>query len=356
MTSTLVGNGRGIRGLVRYLVYERTTDQAEPQLADRVEWTNTLNSPTDDIDLTVRIMQSLTADAQILKGRSGGSNHGRKLQKPYTHLVLSWPPGEEPPMLEQQEAVQGALDEIGLGNRISVWVAHNDRESFHIHVAASRIDPDDGRAADLRNAQLRLSAHASRFEAAHGGIRIPNRVARQEARERFSAELAEEMAGFVPGPDQTVREQAKERAKARREAISRLRASGRHTMPPMEPKRGPGRPERSQYERKQWSALYARQRAGNETDPEEPVGGDPEGPGGGTPGSGALKARITLSEALQRQRDHLAALQARGASPETRAAVDGIIEHPGTYQVPATGGPARPGSTRVERPGPPKRG
>ena len=49
-------------------------------------------------------------------------------------------------------------------------------------------------------------------------------------------------------------------------------------------------------------------------------------------------------------------LQARGASPETRAAVDRVLEQPGAHQVPATGGPTRPGTTREERVGPPKRG
>ena len=48
-------------------------------------------------DLMVRAMQGLTADAPALKTLAGISARGRKLKKPYTHIVLSWPAGAEAP-------------------------------------------------------------------------------------------------------------------------------------------------------------------------------------------------------------------------------------------------------------------
>ena len=233
MIGQIIGTGRGISGLVAYLTHDSPTEQVKrPETVGRIAWVHTANSCTDDVHLAVRVMQGLTADASILKARSGGSGRGKKLKDPYVHLVFSWPAGEHPTIDEQIEAVEGGLAELGLADRMSVWVAHNDSAHFHIHVAASRISLQDGRAAGLNNAKLRLSSYSSRFEAEHGGIRIPNRVARQKARERFSAEAA-----FQPDPEHTKRKQQKERARARRQVIARLRASGRHTMPPMEAKR-----------------------------------------------------------------------------------------------------------------------
>ena len=91
-------SGRGIAGMVAYITHDQTSpDNRRPTTSERVAWSACLGIPTEDTDLMVRALQGLTADAPALKAPAGISARGRKLKKPYTHLVLSWPAGTEAP-------------------------------------------------------------------------------------------------------------------------------------------------------------------------------------------------------------------------------------------------------------------
>ncbi len=143
-----------------------------------------LGIPTTDTDLMVRVMQGLTADAPALKAMAGISARGRKLKKPYPHIVLSWPEGTEaPPKQDMLSAVGGALKSIRLDNRhYAVCAAHTDTACPHVHVAVNRVDPETGRAVNLdAGATKRLSRWAEQYERDHGGIVVPTRVERRKA-------------------------------------------------------------------------------------------------------------------------------------------------------------------------------
>lgn len=93
-------------------------------------------------------MQGVTADQAAIKRRAGSSTRGRKLNQPYGHLVLSWPPSQSPTDEEELGAVREALDTIGVSRDCYGVVArHRDTNHAHTHVAFSRIDPSSGIAA-----------------------------------------------------------------------------------------------------------------------------------------------------------------------------------------------------------------
>ena len=44
----------------------------------------------------------------------------------------------------------GALEALGMENARALFVAHNDEDYAHVHIVASKINPDTGRAYDLK--------------------------------------------------------------------------------------------------------------------------------------------------------------------------------------------------------------
>ena len=60
------------------------------------------------------------------------------------HLSLAWRPGEKPTREQMEEAARGALDALGMGNAKALFVAHNDEDYAHVHIVASRINPETG--------------------------------------------------------------------------------------------------------------------------------------------------------------------------------------------------------------------
>jgi len=212
-----------------------------------VAWSTCLGIPTENTDLMVRVMQGLTADAPALKAMAGISARGRKLKKPYTHIVLSWPEGTEaPPKQDMLSAVGGALKSIRLDDRhYAVCAADTDTACPHVHVAVSRVDPETGRAVNLdAGATKRLSRWAEQYEREHGGIVVPTRVERREAQ------------AARPGLDRRCRKGGMPREKARSTA-ARL-----HPRPPVKRarKRPPSPAGSTPDQRAQWTQLVERQR------------------------------------------------------------------------------------------------
>ena len=81
----------------------------------------------------------------------------KKCVKDCLHLSLSWEAGQEPDRDEMVRASQNALKALGMENARAVFIAHNDTEHTHVHIVASRINPETGRAFsdtdDMRKAQ-----------------------------------------------------------------------------------------------------------------------------------------------------------------------------------------------------------
>jgi len=163
--------GKGITGAVRYILGEgRDPDSGELHfLADgeptRVDWCGGLNfgfevDSRDDADLARRMMEF---DAQNQSSRT------RRCEMDCVHLALCWRPGEQPTREQMTATAQSALTAMGMGNARALFAAHNDEGYAHLHIVASKINPDTGRAYDLKGNYLKLSRWAEAYEREHSG-------------------------------------------------------------------------------------------------------------------------------------------------------------------------------------------
>jgi len=164
--------GGGISGAVRYILGEgrdrvsgelRTSPEGE---RSRVDWIGGAGfgfdvKSTSDIDLARRIMEFDALNQ---------NSPTRKCTKDCVHLALGWPPGQNPSRDEMEAAAQSALAALGMENAKAVWAEHNDDSYSHLHIVASKINPDTGRAYDLKGNFLTLSKWAEQYEREHGGI------------------------------------------------------------------------------------------------------------------------------------------------------------------------------------------
>ena len=252
-----LGSGKGIAGLVAYLTQDaRSETDARPKTTERVGSVATINSPTTDVRLTVRIMQGLTADAGYLKRRAGISSRGRKLDKPYEHLLLSLEAGECETEPERLRAANEALAAVGLEDHYAIAVLHQDTDHDHIHIAASRVHPVTGLAAKLSRSGLALSRWAERWEERHGGIRFPQRVARNKARESYRQEVEHQLQRVGKGTDDSAAL-----------AAAKKRARELHPLPEMQRHRHHGAPaRRASWQRRRWRAHFEQERSAPRSD------------------------------------------------------------------------------------------
>jgi len=169
--------GKGISGAVRYVMGEGKgagNDNLAPGEQSRVDWIGgqgfgfAINS-RERVDLARRVMEF---DALNQASRT------RRCEKDAVHLMLAWRVGVTPTRAEMEEAAAGALKALGMEGAKAIWVAHRDEDHAHLHIVASKINPDTGRAYDLKGDQFKLSKWAEKYEEEHGGVVC---VRRQEA-------------------------------------------------------------------------------------------------------------------------------------------------------------------------------
>ena len=252
MIARIHAGGRGVRGLVAYITHDPSSaDQPQPTTADRVGLVAGLNMPTDDPHLAGLIMARTAADAEAIKRLAGTSSRGRKLKAPYCHLSLSWSPDEpRPDRVEMRRATEEALKSVGMDACQALVVEHTDTAHPHVHVAVCRVDPETGKACGRKNDAKKLSTWAAKYERSRERVRVPNRIARRQAREDYRAVVDLQVAGGVPVDE----------AKTKARAVVPL--------PPMQAKRGAGRAARTPAERQDWTAHFKAQ-VQSQTPPEQ---------------------------------------------------------------------------------------
>lgn len=271
MIARHISSGSGVVGLYRYLTHDKATpDARHPATSTRVGWIDTLGSPTADPELTMRIMQGLVADADIIKARSGIGTGGRKLKTAYGHFMVGWPPGEAPPIDGQRAACRSMARALGLEDHLVILIGHTDIKQHHVHAIACKINGDTGRANNLKFSHQMLSAWALDWERSHGGIQIQTRVTRTAERAEFNAAVNDEMdeirrtdnagqADDQVGQPLTRRGQSRKRRKTRETAVARVRGRGDHALTPLSDKarkHGPRPDERTPEQVKEWGRLF----------------------------------------------------------------------------------------------------
>ena len=110
----------------------------------------------------------------------------KRCEKDAMHLTLAWRVGEAPSREEMEQAAQSALKAIGMENAKAIWASHRDEQHAHLHIVASKIDPDTGRAYNLKSDYLKLSKWAQQYEREHGGIVCLRREGANELRDAIA--------------------------------------------------------------------------------------------------------------------------------------------------------------------------
>lgn len=193
---TRIKVGKGVSGAVRYVLSEgRDLVTGEfKQLAagqeTRVAWISGTGFGFDieshaDADLARRIMEFDALNQ---------TSPTRQCEKDCVHFALGWRPGDQPTREQMEEAARGALDALGMGNAKAVFVAHNDEDYAHIHIVASKLNPDTGRAYDQKENWLKLSTWAEAYEREHDHGIVCQR--REEANQ-LRAAISDRDAGAV---------------------------------------------------------------------------------------------------------------------------------------------------------------
>jgi Ti-type conjugative transfer relaxase TraA len=170
-----IEKGRGLSGAVRYVMGQgkgRGNDW-QPGMDSRVDWISGQNfgfaiNTRQDVEDARRIMEFM---AQHQSSRT------RRCEDDVMHLSLSWHPTEQPTREQMEEAARDALKALGMEEARAIFVAHNDTDVSHVHIVASRIHPETGRAIDALGDFIKIDAWALEYERQQGVIRCPAREA-----------------------------------------------------------------------------------------------------------------------------------------------------------------------------------
>jgi hypothetical protein len=92
----------------------------------------------------------------------------RKQDLDCLHASLSWEPGQNPDRAEMIEAAQDFLKAVGLEKARAVFVSHDDTDHPHVHIVASRIDPETGKTLRVDFDEQVAQKWAIDWERAHG--------------------------------------------------------------------------------------------------------------------------------------------------------------------------------------------
>jgi Ti-type conjugative transfer relaxase TraA len=178
--------GKGVSGAVRYALSEgkdpktgrpRTEPKGEQT---RVAWISGTGFGFEietraDADLARRIMEF---DALNQTSKT------KQCEKDCVHLSLGWRPGEEPTRAQMEAAAHQALAALGMANARALFVCHADEPYAHMHIVASKINPETGRAYDLKGDRIKLSKWAEKYERQFsGGIVCTRREENNQMRE-----------------------------------------------------------------------------------------------------------------------------------------------------------------------------
>ncbi|MBX3027872.1 AAA family ATPase [bacterium] len=121
-----------------------------------------------DADLARRIMEFAAVNQ---------ASRTKRCEKDALHISLSWHPDEKPTRPQMEAAARDALKALGMENARAVFAAHNDTDHAHLHIVASRINPETGRAFSDRDDFIKINAWALAYERQAGVIRCNRREA-----------------------------------------------------------------------------------------------------------------------------------------------------------------------------------
>ena len=174
------GVGKGISGAVRYAMGEGNdpvTEKRRPAAANddesRVAWVSGQGweegwkpENRQDVEFARRLMERMALQQK---------SKTKPCEKDCLHLVLSWRKGENPDRDEMEQAARGALAAVGMEKARAVFVAHDDKDHMHLHIVASRINPETRTTFRDSYSNLKWQKWALQWEREHGQVQCPQR-------------------------------------------------------------------------------------------------------------------------------------------------------------------------------------
>lgn len=195
MVPKVAGSGSSFQGAGQYYLHDKKKgvsfkgaaeyalqDKGPLQTSERVEFTQTLNLPTDDPKRAIAQMIWTAQHQDELKVQAGGKSTGRKLDHPVYAYSLSWHPEESPDREHMIQAGIESLKALGMEEHQTIIVCHNDEPHPHIHMIVNRVHPVTGKAAKLSNDRLKLSQWAENYEKERGKIYCDKRIRNNQKR------------------------------------------------------------------------------------------------------------------------------------------------------------------------------
>lgn len=191
--------GAGFGGLARYLEAGGLNGQHAGK--DRVAWCEARNLPTDDPQLSARMMRAT-------------ANLNHTVEKPVYHLSISFDPGDPatPEMLRQ--VADRTLQDLGLSEHQALLVAHGDTDHKHVHIMVNRVHPETGKAWNNGHDFARLERSFRAQERALGLREVPGHHHRLEGQQEpdrtasTTGQLRQANRRREPTFDERVRSQA----------------------------------------------------------------------------------------------------------------------------------------------------
>ena len=195
-----ITKGTGVGGAVRYVMGEGRNDEdkvkeLEPGHETRVTWMSgqgfgfAIDSP-ERVDLARKVMEWAALP-------ENQASRTRKCEKDCFHASLSWEPGEEPTRAEMEQAARDYLAALGMENARAIFVAHSDTKHPHLHIVASRINPETGRTFSDQMDKTKSQAWALQYEREHGIIRCEAREKNGGLREAVEARDREKILDYL---------------------------------------------------------------------------------------------------------------------------------------------------------------
>jgi len=189
--------GRGITGAIRYNLGEgndavtKKRKTLAPGHKSRSEILGGQNfgfeiDSFEKVELARRIMEFNAAPENQV-------SRTRKCEKDCLHLSISWEAGQNPSRAEMTEAAQSVLKALGMENAHAVFFVHHDTPQRHVHIVASRIDPETGKTYSDTRDQVAAQAWAIKWERDTGQVS----AARAQTHEIAARVQTRDIAGIV---------------------------------------------------------------------------------------------------------------------------------------------------------------
>ena len=180
--------GKGVTGAVRYVLGEgrdpKTGELKElaPGEESRVDWIGGTGfgfeirpKPTPSLRAAIMEFDALNQTSRTRHMRTGlRSSLARLAAGREADAASRW---------KRRRATR--LNALGMGNAKALFVAHNDEDYAHVHIVASKINPDDRpRLRPGRQLAHAFDMGASDYEREHGGIVCTRRGDRERIARR----------------------------------------------------------------------------------------------------------------------------------------------------------------------------